>query len=230
MRNNEGDSRRNHQDSQHKRPRIDGELLADSLLRIIGGDDAPRATSREGIQSEENHDDRNRKDTETLEQFAKGEGLWIENADEYLQSLYGKHFAQGSESFVYRIDKQTIIKTRSFIGYDTIANALNSIKIHNLLFPETALKIVALGRSFDEFTAILVQSNIEGSFATKEEIEVFVKERFNAVKDDSVLGGNSYKNDKYLLQDLKPIYVLVRYENGKKRFFVVDGDFYYNNN
>ena len=140
MRNNEVDIRRNHQDSQHNRQRIDGELLADSLLRIIGGDDAPRATSREGIQSEENHDDRNRKDTETLEQFAKGEGLWIENADEYLRSLYGKHFAQGSESFVYRIDKQTIIKTRSFIGYDTIANALNSIKIHNLLFPETALK------------------------------------------------------------------------------------------
>ena len=90
------------------------------------------------------------------------------------------------------------------------------------------MKIVGLGRSFDEFTAILVQNNIEGSFATKEEIEQFVKARFNAEKDESILGDNSYKNDKYLLQDLKPKNVLVRYENGEKKFYVVDGDFYYN--
>ena len=227
---NESDGRRNHQNPQFQQPRTDGELLADTLLRIIGGDDASRENAREGIQSEEDNDDRNRQDAATLEQFAKSQGVWIDNADEYLKNLYGQHFAQGSESFVYRIDKQLIVKTRSFVGYDTIKQALTSIKIHNLLFPETALKIVGLGRSFDEFTAILVQNNIEGSFATKEEIEQFVKERFNAGKDESILGGNSYKNDKYLLQDLKPKNVLVRYEDGAKRFYVVDGDFYYNNN
>ncbi len=90
------------------------------------------------------------------------------------------------------------------------------------------MKIVAFGRSFDEFTAIMEQQNIDGNFATKEEIAVFVKERFGAVKDDSVLGGNSYKTDKYLLQDLKPKNVLVKETDGKNNFFVIDGDFYYN--
>ena len=226
---NESDGRRKHQNPQIQQPRTDGELLADTLLRIIGGDDASRENAREGIQSEEDNDDRNRQDAATLEQFAKSQGVWIDNADEYLKNLYGQHFAQGSESFVYRIDKQLIVKTRSFVGDDTIKQALTSIKIHNLLFPETALKIVGLGRIFDEFTAILLQNNIEGSFATKEEIEQFVNQRFGAVKDDSVLGGNSYKTDKYLMQDLKPKNVLVSERYGKKEFFVIDGDFYINN-
>jgi hypothetical protein len=83
---NESDGRRNHQNPQFQQPRTDGELLADTLLRIIGGDDASRENAREGIQSEENNDNRNRQDAATLEQFAKSQGVWIDNADKYLKN------------------------------------------------------------------------------------------------------------------------------------------------
>ncbi|MBO7599305.1 MAG: hypothetical protein J6T70_19895 [Bacteroidales bacterium] len=226
---NESENRRSCRNFELEQPRTNGEILADTLIRIIGGNGVARETSREGVQFEETGDDRNRKDEETLEYFAKSRGVWIENADEYLEKLYGKYFAHGSESYVYRKSKNLVVKTRSFIGYESVIQALVSIKIHNILFPETSLKIVALGRSFGEFTAVLEQNNVNGNFATKDEIEKFVNQRFGAVKDDSVLGGNSYKTDKYLMQDLKPKNVLVSERYGKKEFFVIDGDFYINN-
>lgn len=55
----------------------------------------------------------------------------------------------------------------------------------------------------------------------------YVAENFDAEKDDSVLGGQSYKNGLYLLQDLKPKNVIVKDVDGCQRLFVIDGDFYY---
>jgi hypothetical protein len=230
MQNNGRNNRRDSQNPQFGQPRTDGGLLDDALLQIIGRDEVEGATQGDGIQSEEERtDSRNRQNEKNLELFAKSKGAWIDEPDEYLEGKYGKFFAHGSESYVYRKDFDTVVKTRSFIGYNTVEQALTSIKIHNLLFPETALKIVAFGRSFDEFNVVMEQTNIDGNFADKDAIEAFVKERFNAEKDDSVIGGNSYKTDEYLLQDLKPKNVLVKKVNGEKKFFVIDGDFYYNN-
>lgn len=226
-----GNDRGNSESSEFQQPRIDGGLLDDSLLQIVGRMYFEGENAGEGIQlEEEGNNDGNLEDEKNLELLAKSKNAWLDNADEYLEKLYGKYFAHGSEAFVYRKDAVTVIKTRSFIGYNTIKQALVSIKIHNTLFPETALKIIAFGRSYDEFTAVLEQKNINGTFATKEEIENFVKERFNAIKDESVIGDNSYKNEKYLLQDLKPKNVLKVVIGNINKFFVVDGDFYYRKN
>ena len=71
------------------------------------------------------------------------------------------------------------------------------------------MTVVAFGRSDGEFTVVLEQPFIEGNNASKEEIEQFVKDRFGAEKDNSVIGDTSYKTDKYLLQDLKSKNVIV---------------------
>ena len=149
MHNDGSNNRRDSQNPQFGQPRTDGGLLEDALFQISGRVRPEGTTQRDGIQSEDERQSRNRQDEENLEHFAKSQDAWIE------------------------------------------FQALESIKSHNGLFPETALKIVAFGRSFDEFTAIMEQQNIDGNFATKEEIAVFVKERFGAVKDDSVLGGTN---------------------------------------
>ncbi len=89
------------------------------------------------------------------------------------------------------------------------------------------MKVVAFGRSDGEFTVVLEQRYIEGDFATKEDIEQFITERFGAEKDTSVIGNTSYKTDEYLLQDLKSKNVIVQIIDGRKQLFVIDGDFYH---
>lgn len=182
----------------------------------------------QGVQSLETIDQRNKEYADSLETIAKGQGLWIEDVDEKLEKIHGKRVNRGSEAFVYFKDKDTLVKSRSLIGYKTIQDAIDSIEIHNTLFPETAMKITGFGRSDGEFTAIFEQQYIWGErFATNDEIAEFVKLRFTAEKDDSVIGGTSYKTETHLLQDLKPQNVIVKSINGEQHLYVIDGDFYY---
>ena len=204
-----------------------GGLLDDALLRLeqrLGRD--VRKNQGAGIRTEEDLDRRNREDEEALEQLAKEQGKWVEEVDELLAGKFGAHITQGSEAFVYSKDNNSVIKSRSLVGYDTVFEALESIRIHNRLFPETAMTILAFGRSDGEFTAILEQPRIEGRFADNEETLRFVQDRFGAVKDDSVIGGTSYITSQYKLQDLKPKNVIANRSEGELKMFVVDGDFY----
>lgn len=204
------------------------DLLNESQTRIGRRDKNLREIEASGIQLEEYLDRRNREDETALEQFAKEQGKWIDDVDEYLAEKYGEKVSSGSEAFVYR-SKENVIKSRSFVGYNTIREALKSIEIHNTLFPSTAYQVLGYGRSDGELTAILQQPYIEGVWATNEQIEQYVKENFSANKDYSVIGGTSYKNNSFLLQDLKPQNVIVRYDEKKMQtLFVIDGDFYVN--
>ena len=204
------------------------DLLNESQTRIGRRDKTLREIEESGIQLAEYIDRRNREDEETLEQFAKEQDKWIDDVDEYLAEKYGEKVSSGSEAFVYRY-KKNVIKSRSFVGYNSIREALKSIEIHNNLFPSTAYQVVGFGRSDNELTVILQQPYIEGVWATNDQIEQYVKEYFGANKDHSVIGGTSYKNDSYLIQDLKPKNVIVRYNKQKElTLFVIDGDFYIN--
>ena len=91
------------------------------------------------------------------------------------------------------------------------------------------MKVVGFGESEGGFTVIMEQPFVEGSFATNEDIATFIKGRFKDTEEDpSVQGNTSYKNNEYLLQDLKPQNVIVKVTNGEKQFYVIDGDFYDN--
>ncbi len=225
--NNESGNQRNAAADSQRRQATDAGLLGDAQARIKRRDGDVLQTPQQGVQSEEDIDRRNREDEETLEQFSKEQGKWIDEVDQHLEENYGVKFDSGSEAYAYRKDNDTVIKSRSLTGYETVQDALDSIEIHNRLFPETAMKVVAFGRSDGELTVVLEQPFIDGHFATNEEISAFVSDLFNAEKDDSVIGGTSYKTASFLLQDLKPKNVIVKTVDGKKQLYVIDGDFYY---
>ena len=226
--NNESNNTRNAETVAGKQQTSNGGLLAESQARIQRGDGNLRETQKQGVLSQEDIDKRNQEDRESLEKFAKEQGKWADNVDTKLEKKYGGRIGHGSEAWVYRKDKDTVIKSRSITGYNTVSDALRSIELHNTLFPETAMKVVGFGNGDGEFSIIIEQPFIEGAYASQEEIDSFVKERFNAEKDPSVIGNTSYKTDDYLLQDLKPQNVLVRIVNGERQYNVIDGDFYDN--
>lgn len=224
--NNESYNTRNAETVAGKQQTSNGGLLAESQARIQRGDGNLRETQEQGVLSQEDIDKRNQEDRESLEKFAKEQGKWADDVDTKLEKKYGGRIGHGSEAWVYRKDKDTVIKSRSITGYNTVSDALRSIELHNTLFPETAMKVVGFGNGDGEFSIIIEQPFIEGAYASQEEIDSFVKERFNAEKDPSVIGNTSYKTDDYLLQDLKPQNVLVRIVNGERQYNVIDGDFY----
>lgn len=226
--NNESNNTRNAETVAGKQQTSNGGLLAESQARIQRGDGNLRETQKQGVLSQEDIDKRNQEDRESLEKFAKEQGKWADNVDTKLEKKYGGRIGHGSEAWVYRKDKDTVIKSRSITGYNTVSDALRSIELHNTLFPETAMKVVGFGNGDGEFSIIIEQPFIEGAYASQEEIDSFVKEKFNAEKDPSVIGNTSYKTDDYLLQDLKPQNVLVRIVNGERQYYVIDGDFYDN--
>ena len=226
--NNESNNTRNAETVAGKQQTSNGGLLAESQARIQRGDGNLRETQEQGVLSQEDIDKRNQEDRESLEKFAKEQGKWADDVDTKLEKKYGGRIGHGSEAWVYRKDKGTVIKSRSITGYNTVSDALRSIELHNTLFPETAMKVVGFGNGDGEFSIIIEQPFIEGAYASQEEIDSFVKERFNAEKDPSVIGNTSYKTDDYLLQDLKPQNVLVRIVNGERQYNVIDGDFYDN--
>ena len=226
--NNESNNTGNAKTVAGKQQTSNGGLLAESQARIQRGDGNLRETQEQGVLSQEDIDKRNQEDREALEKFAKEQGKWADDVDTKLEKKYGGRIGHGSEAWVYRKDKDTVIKSRSITGYNTVSDALRSIELHNTLFPETAMKVVGFGNGDGEFSIIIEQPFIEGAYASQEEIDSFVKERFNAEKDPSVIGNTSYKTEDYLLQDLKPQNVLVRIVNGERQYNVIDGDFYDN--
>lgn len=226
--NNESNNTKNAETVAGKQQTSNGGLLAESQARIQRGNGNLRETQEQGVLSQEDIDKRNQEDRESLEKFAKEQGKWADDVDTKLEKKYGGRIGHGSEAWIYRKDKDTVIKSRSITGYNTVSDALRSIELHNTLFPETAMKVVGFGNGDGEFSIIIEQPFIEGAYASQEEIDSFVKERFNAEKDPSVLGNTSYKTDDYLLQDLKPQNVLVRIVNGERQYNVIDGDFYDN--
>ncbi len=168
-------------------------------------------------------EDRERQEA-AVETWARELGVWHDEATEELEAMCGERIANGSEAFVFFGDEQTVIKARDICGYDCLDEALVSMELHNALFPYTAMRITGFGRSEGDFTVIFEQKYIKGAkFASSDLIARFMKTVFDAEKDDSVLGGNSYENDELLLQDLKPANVLLGRDGG---LYVIDGDFY----
>ena len=202
--------------------RRENRIIEEAKTILKGRDGGANQAKQQGCDGSQFDADTKGQETD-VEAWAKVNSLWRDDATEWLEERYGKKIGSGAESFVFCHDGHTVIKVRDITGYNNLLEALESIEIHNKLFPETAMKVLGFGRSDDEFAIVFTQSFVEGEHPTNEEIETYVYLKFGAVKDEGVIGGTSYKTDEYLLQDLKPQNVII--SNG--RFFVIDGDFYY---
>lgn len=111
-----------------------------------------------------------------VQQWAEAKHIWFANAEKDIESEYGLMIAQGAEAKVYYKDGDTsVIKIRTSI-YATLGRALESIVLHNSLFPETPMNVIGFTRDSDGlFRSILTQPYISCSrLATKAEIDEMV--------------------------------------------------------
>ena len=97
-----------------------------------------------------------------LQQWAEDKGVWVPQAEEWLQAKYGPMIAQGAESKVYgRTGDTHVVKLRTSI-YATLGRALEAIALHNYLFPQTIMRVIGFTRDTDGlFRIILTQPYVE---------------------------------------------------------------------
>jgi hypothetical protein len=107
------------------------------------------------------------KQADFLRSHAKKTGQWLPTVPS--GSLY---VTRGGESQVYFAgDKLNVIKVNDAIYYATWAEYLNSIVIHNLLFPNTAYSLLGFMENEGSLCAILQQPYVEGEQAELDDIK-----------------------------------------------------------
>ena len=144
-----------------------------------------------------------------IEQWAKATNLWEDNSEQILTEEFGPMIAQGAEAKVYYRDGQTsVVKERASI-YSTTQKALDAIVLHNCLFPETAMKVIAFTRDSDGlFRIVLTQPYVNcRRLATKEEIDSMVLAK--GFHDNWNGQGVNYASDRLALEDMHPANVFI---------------------
>lgn len=147
---------------------------------------------------------------ETLvQQWAEAKQLWFANAEADIELEYGSKIAQGAEAKVYYKQGDTsVIKMRTSI-YATLSRALESIVLHNALFPETAMKLIGFTRDANElFRSINTQPYICCQrLATKQEIDDMVA--IKGFTDNGDGTGVNYIGERLHLEDMHPANVFI---------------------
>lgn len=144
-----------------------------------------------------------------IEQWAKASRLWVDDSENKLTSLFGKMIAKGAESKVYyKPGDISVVKERTSI-YSTTQKALDSIVLHNYLFPETAMKVIGFSRDSDGLLrTILTQPYIRCKrLATKEEIDALLFGK--GFWDNGDGNGTNYTSDDIALEDMHPANVFI---------------------
>ena len=144
-----------------------------------------------------------------LQLWAEAKGVWIPNAEEMLTANYGEMIAMGAEAKVFCKSGDTnVIKLRTSI-YATLGRALESIALHNYLFPETIMRVIGFTRDSDGlFRIILTQPYIECMrLATKAEIDSMVAVKGFTNTNDTT--GVNYISERLNLEDMHPANVFV---------------------
>ncbi len=142
-------------------------------------------------------------------EWAEAKQCWFPNAEHDIESEFGSMIAQGAEAKVYYREGDTsVIKTRTSI-YATLGRALESIVLHNALFPETLMHVIGFTRDVDGlFRAILTQPYVGcRRLATKQEIDAMVAEKEFTDNHDGQ--GVNYINERLHLEDMHPANVFI---------------------
>lgn len=150
-----------------------------------------------------------------LQKWAETKDVWVPDAEKWLVANYGEKIAQGVEAKVYYKSGDTaVVKARASI-YATLGRALEAIALHNMLFPETIMKVVGFTRDEDElFRIILTQPYISCKrLATKQEIDDMVAVK--GFRDNGDGSGVNYVSERLCLEDMHPANVFVEELTGK---------------
>ena len=142
-------------------------------------------------------------------QWAEARGVWYSDAEQEIESEYGSMIAQGAEAKVYYKQGDTsVIKMRTSI-YATLGRALESIVLHNALFPESAMKLIGFTRDANElFRSINTQPYICCQrLATKQEIDDMVA--IKGFTDNGDGTGVNYIGERLHLEDMHPANVFI---------------------
>lgn len=144
-----------------------------------------------------------------VQQWAEAKQCWFPNAIQDIESEYGEMIAEGAEAKVYYKDGDTsVIKLRTSI-YATLGRALESIVLHNALFPETPMNVIGFTRDkHGLFRTILTQPYICCKrLATKKEIDEMVAVK--GFRDNYDGQGINYIGERLSLEDMHPANVFV---------------------
>ena len=152
----------------------------------------------------------NRRTTgKTVQLWAEAKGIWFTNAEQDIESEYGPMIAQGAEAKVYyKAGDTSVIKIRTSI-YSTFEKALESIVLHNSLFPETQMNAIGFTRDTDSLFRIILTQPYVGCkrLATKQEIDEMVSRK--GFRDNHDGQGVNYISERIHLEDMNPANVFI---------------------
>lgn len=102
-----------------------------------------------------------------LKERAKETSIWFDDLP-----IGSEYLTRGGESKIYLApDNLNVIKVNDAIYYATWDEYLNSLLLHNLLFPSTAYSLIGFTEIDNNLSALLQQPFIEGEQAEPDDIK-----------------------------------------------------------
>lgn len=149
------------------------------------------------------------------EQYAKSVGMWIPMDKVFEMGAPGP---SGNENDTY-VAKDTIIKVNNLLNSGSICNLLDKIILHNLVFPNTAYKLIGFaGYDGRSVMPVLEQDRIcNAQPATQVMIDTYMS-ALGFIKENDK---GRYSNGTYVVWDIVPRNVLVDADGD---MYVVDAE------
>ena len=208
---------------------MSNDILESVSQRVYGADDAENRRIKEisdelqrlcrlhEAQPRTGQEDRGRFEIEqhVAEQYAKSVGMWIPMDDVFDLGIPGP---SGNENDTY-VAKDTIFKVNNLLNSGSILNLLDKIILHNLLFPNTAYKLIGFaGYDGRSVMPVLEQERIcNAQPATQIMIDTYM----SALDFSKENAEGRYSNGTYLVWDVVPRNVLVDADGD---MYVVDAE------
>ena len=182
--------------------------ISDELQRLCRLHEAQPRTGQE---------DRGRFEIEqrVAEQYAKSVGMWIPMDEVFDLGIPGP---SGNENDTY-VAKDTIFKVNNLLNSGSIHSLLNKIILHNLVFPNTAYKLIGFaGYDGRSVMPVLEQERIcNAQPATQIMIDTYMSALGFTKENDE----GRYSNGTYVVGDVVPRNVLVDADGD---MYVVDAE------
>lgn len=132
---------------------------------------------------------------ELVESYAKENKLWIERLPEFNSNNF---IDSGAEAKVYKYGSNNVVKINNLSQHEELIEFLDRVAAHNYLFPDTKYEVLGFGKFDGDFSIIVKQPFIEGKGGVSKDV---VSREMSKMGFESE-GGNNYRNDFYLIEDL----------------------------
>lgn len=120
---------------------------------ILSGENSPSESAANANEAQE----------ESIEKYAKENGIWYDNPTEQLTEKYGEPIASGEEAIVWD-NGDKVVKSQNTLMYGDLQEKLDGITLHNSYFPEAAVRVIGFGRNIEgDFQIIVEQPFVVGA-------------------------------------------------------------------